>query len=187
MGKIFCVEFRMFLLKFHTKSYQYNERCVVYWWVKIYELLDLRARKCLWNAPQVSHGHWLGIQHNYEIYFCSSWPFCQSKCSFVGLAHRSDKPYLFFGKSLLQRTLFCWPVCSPPYYPSHHSSDRKLARLFEGPRCELSAKMLTDLCVKPVGMWNRPEHAIGFLAKTTAHIYDVNLYYIRVVVFLKKT
>ena len=140
MGKIFCVGFQRFLLKFHTNSCPYNDRCVVYWWVKIYELLDLWAPKCLRNAPQVSHGHWWGTQHNYKIYFCSTWQFCQSKCSFVGLAHRNDKLYLFFGKSLLQRALFYWPVCSPPYYPSHHASNRKLARLFEGPWCDLSAK-----------------------------------------------
>ena len=29
------------------------ERCVVYWQVKIYKLLDLQACKCFWNATRV--------------------------------------------------------------------------------------------------------------------------------------
>ena len=38
----------------HQISYQYIERCAFYLDVKIWELLDLRAHKCFWNAPQES-------------------------------------------------------------------------------------------------------------------------------------
>ena len=38
----------------HKKSDPYIERCRFYLHVKIWELLDSRAHKCFWNAPQAS-------------------------------------------------------------------------------------------------------------------------------------
>ena len=56
MGKIFCVEFKKGTFEIpHKISYPYIERCRLYSQVKIKELLDLRAHKCFWNAPQVTH------------------------------------------------------------------------------------------------------------------------------------
>ena len=51
MGKIFCVVFNRFPLKFHTKYFTNTLKepfllWVVYLYVKIYELPDLRGRKC---------------------------------------------------------------------------------------------------------------------------------------------
>ena len=43
MGKIFCVEFQRFPLKFHTKYLTHTLKDVHF----IRKLLDLRARKCL--------------------------------------------------------------------------------------------------------------------------------------------
>ena len=47
------MEFQRFPLKFHTK---YLTHTHLYLDVKIWELLDVRAQKCFWNAPQVA-GH----------------------------------------------------------------------------------------------------------------------------------
>ena len=41
----------------HKISCPYVERCVVYWWMKIYKLLDLQARKWFWNNPQTISNH----------------------------------------------------------------------------------------------------------------------------------
>ena len=51
MGKIFCVEFQRVPLKFHTKYLTHTLKDVdfIHIWK---ELLDLRAHKCFWNAPQ---------------------------------------------------------------------------------------------------------------------------------------
>ena len=45
MGKIFCVEFQRYPLKFHTKYLAHTLKDVDF----IH--LDLRAHKCFWNAP----------------------------------------------------------------------------------------------------------------------------------------
>ena len=53
MGKIFCVEFQSWPLEIpHKISYTYIERHAFYLDVKIEELLELRAQKCIWNRPQ---------------------------------------------------------------------------------------------------------------------------------------
>ena len=44
MGKIFCVEFQRFPLKFHTKYLTHTLK-----------LLDLRAHKCIWKVPPGPH------------------------------------------------------------------------------------------------------------------------------------
>ena len=38
----------------HKISYPYIERCYFYTTLKFQELLDLRAHKCFWNAPQIT-------------------------------------------------------------------------------------------------------------------------------------
>ena len=59
MGKIFCVEFQRFPLKFHTKNLTHTLKDVYFidkWQFMssyIYELLYLRAHKCFWNDPQI--------------------------------------------------------------------------------------------------------------------------------------
>ena len=61
MGNIFCVEFP------YTMSYPYIERCVGYWYVKFYELLDLRARKCFGNVPLVTSLAYSRMSHTRMI------------------------------------------------------------------------------------------------------------------------
>ena len=39
------------------------KRFVVYWQLNIYELLDLQARKCFWNAP------WAANQYKIAIFY----------------------------------------------------------------------------------------------------------------------
>ena len=57
MGKIFCVEFQRYPLKFHTKYLTpYIERYDFYTTLKFEELLDLRAHMRFWNAPQMFSG-----------------------------------------------------------------------------------------------------------------------------------
>ena len=73
MGKIFCVEFQRYPLKFHTKiSCPYIESCGFYSQVKISELLDLRAHKCVWYAPQY-HSCWCLGSFRHQIIISSHW------------------------------------------------------------------------------------------------------------------
>ena len=50
----------------HKISYPYIERYDFYAILKFLELLDLRAHKCFWNAPQHN-------QHNHTVYMCKIW------------------------------------------------------------------------------------------------------------------
>ena len=55
MGKIFCVEFQRYPLKFHT-IYRTHTLKDVYFFLftgEISKLLDSRAHECFWNAPQM--------------------------------------------------------------------------------------------------------------------------------------
>ena len=51
MGKIFVWNFKGSLWNSTQISYPYTERCGFYSQMTIYELLDLRAHRCFWNAP----------------------------------------------------------------------------------------------------------------------------------------
>ena len=42
-----------------------------------------------------SHNCQLEMQGKWEMYFCSIWTFCKSNHNLVGMAHRSDKCYIF--------------------------------------------------------------------------------------------
>ena len=52
MGKIFCVEFQRYPLKFHAKylTHTLKDRIFIQHW-NFQELLDLRAHMRFWNAP----------------------------------------------------------------------------------------------------------------------------------------
>ena len=63
-------EFSMVLFEIPRKiSYTYSERCVIYWWMKIYELLVLRVRNvwctCSCAARKI---HGVSYEYNYTAH-----------------------------------------------------------------------------------------------------------------------
>ena len=56
MGKIFCVEFQRYPLKFHTKYLAHTLKDMIF--IQLWNfILDLRTHKRFWNAPQASDSY----------------------------------------------------------------------------------------------------------------------------------
>ena len=127
--------------------------------------------------------HQQGMQLRYETYSNRTWPFCQSNCILVSPGHRNDKLYSF-----LQNFHHKWhsfvhvdlraAICSFPSSIAVHSS----GRLFHDQlRNHVGPPAYSELCTKPVGMWNGLETGCPFSPKqwfkhnvlnTSCHVID---------------
>ena len=124
-----------------------------------------------------------GMQRNYETYSNRIWPFCQSNCTPLNLVHRNDKLYAFSPNHRRKWRSFahvdlCAPMFSFPSCIAVDSSDRLFHDLSTNyarpPAC-------SELCAKPVRMWNRLETGCPSLPKqrfkhnalnTSCHVHD---------------
>ena len=126
-----------------------------------------------------------GMQRNYETYSNRTWPFFQSICTPLNPVHRNDKSYLFlpihrrkrrsFAHVDLRPAMFSFPSCI-----AVDSSDRLFHYLSRNHARPLAC---SELCAKPVGMWNRLETGCPSLAKqrfkhnvliTSCHVHDID-------------
>ena len=123
-----------------------------------------------------------GMQRNYETYSNRTWPFCQSNRTPLNPVHRNDKSYLFlpnhrhkrhsFAHVDLRAAMFSFPSCLA--VDSYDRLFHNLSRNHAGHQC-------SELCTKPVGMWNRLETGCPSLPKqrfknnvlnTNCHVHD---------------